>query len=126
MPATLVDIGLKLLLSLGSKVSMWLGPPSSPNKITLFALGAEAGEAAAAASVSRRVRPRNPREPTVRRSRRDVEYLAMIVLSGFRRTRASLPAPRRIRAAPLRGRCGGRGSPLWSQRSPAAAARPTR
>src|SRR5439155_19356626 len=111
MPATLVDIGLKLLLGLGSKVSMWLGPPSSQKRITLFALAAPAGEAAAAASVSRRVRPRNPREPTVRKSRRDVGVLVMIVLSGFRRTRASLRVPRRIRAAPLRGRCGERGSP---------------
>ena len=42
MPATLVEIGLKLQFGFGSKVSMWLGPPSSQKRITLFALAAEA------------------------------------------------------------------------------------
>ena len=27
MPATLVEMGLKLLFGLGSQVSIWLGPP---------------------------------------------------------------------------------------------------
>ena len=40
MPATLVEIGLKLLLVLGSQVSMWLGPPSSQKRMTDFALPA--------------------------------------------------------------------------------------
>ena len=38
MPATFVEIGLKLLLDLGSQVSMWLGPPSSQNRMTALAL----------------------------------------------------------------------------------------
>ena len=37
MPATFVEIGLKLLLVFGSQVSMWLGPPSSQNRMTAFA-----------------------------------------------------------------------------------------
>ena len=38
MPGTFVEIGLKLLLDLGSHVSMWLGPPSSQKRITALAL----------------------------------------------------------------------------------------
>ncbi len=37
IPATFVEIGLKLLLGFGSQVSIWLGPPSSQNRITAFA-----------------------------------------------------------------------------------------
>src|SRR2546427_3229510 len=64
MPATLVEIGLKLLLALGSHVSMWLGPPSSQKRITALALPL-AGElaSAAAASASRRDSPRKPSDP---------------------------------------------------------------
>src|SRR5437763_7143658 len=66
MPGTLVEIGLKLLLALGSHVSMWLGPPSSQNRITDFALPL-AGDvlSAAAASALRSESPRNPSDPAV-------------------------------------------------------------
>src|SRR5439155_13939524 len=80
MPATFVAIGLKLLFVFGSKVSTWLGPPSSQKRITAFALALTSDLAAAAARYSCMVRPRNPREPTVRNSLRDVEYFAMTIL----------------------------------------------
>ena len=73
MPGTLVEIGLKLLLVLGSQVSMWLGPPSSQNRMTAFALpstGAFALDAAAAERYSLSVSPRKPSDPTVRKLRR--------------------------------------------------------
>src|ERR1700675_1121044 len=66
MPATLVEMGLKLLLVLGSHVSMWLGPPSSQKRITAFALPSTGDLAsAAAASAFRRERPRKPSDPDV-------------------------------------------------------------
>src|SRR5579864_8750250 len=66
MPGTLVEIGLKLLFDLGSHVSTWLGPPSSQNRITDFAL-ASAGDLATAASASawRSEMPRKPSDPAV-------------------------------------------------------------
>ena len=77
MPATLVEIGLKLLLGLGSQVSMWLGPPSSQNKMTEVALPGTGALAAAACRYSLRVRPRNPSEPTLRKSQREAGWLAI-------------------------------------------------
>src|SRR6266581_2943210 len=73
MPATLVEIGLKLLFVLGSHVSMWLGPPSSQKRITALALpfGGELASAAAA-SASRRESPRKPSDPAVIKLRRVV------------------------------------------------------
>src|SRR5437588_12089178 len=73
IPGTLVEIGLKLLFDLGSHVSMWLGPPSSQNRITALALPlAGDSAAAAAASASRSESPRNPSEPAVIKLRRVV------------------------------------------------------
>src|SRR3954453_8302876 len=69
IPATLVEIGLKLLFAFGSHVSMWLGPPSSQKRMTAFALPV-AGPLAAE-RYSRSVSPRNPSEPTLRKLRRD-------------------------------------------------------
>src|SRR5437879_606618 len=77
MPATLVEIGLKLLLGLGSQVSMWLGPPSSQKRITEVAFPGT-GEVAAACRYSLSVRPRNPSEPTLRKSRRELGWLAIL------------------------------------------------
>src|SRR5438270_12398127 len=73
MPATLVEIGLKLLFVLGSQVSTWLGPPSSQKRITALAFPF-AGEpvSAAAESASRRESPRKPSDPAVMKLRRDV------------------------------------------------------
>src|ERR1700704_1932246 len=66
MPGTLVEIGLKLLLDLGSHVSMWLGPPSSQKRITAFALPFTGDLLAAAAeSASRSESPRKPSDPAV-------------------------------------------------------------
>src|ERR1041385_4409778 len=66
MPGTLVEIGLKLLLDFGSQVSMWLGPPSSPNRITDLALPGGAVSASAAAwSEPRRESPRKPSDPAL-------------------------------------------------------------
>src|ERR1700682_4062857 len=76
MPATLVEIGLKLLLGFGSQVSIWLGPPSSQNKMTEFALTPAGDLAAAARRYSLKVRPKNPSEPTLRKSRRELGMLA--------------------------------------------------
>src|SRR6266852_7409318 len=69
IPATLVEIGLKLLFVLGSHVSMWLGPPSSQKRITALALPF-AGAAAAAESASRQENPRKPSDPAVIKLRR--------------------------------------------------------
>ena len=38
IPATLVEIGLKLLLGLGSQVSIWPGPPSNMSRMQAWAL----------------------------------------------------------------------------------------
>src|SRR5258705_6615106 len=76
MPATLVEIGLKLLLGLGSQVSMWLGPPSSQNRMTEVALPWTGALAAFRYSLS--VRPRNPREPTLRKSLRVVGWVGIL------------------------------------------------
>ena len=38
MPGTLVDMGLKELLALGSHMSMWLGPPLSQSRMQAWAL----------------------------------------------------------------------------------------
>src|SRR5437868_12684683 len=73
IPATLVEIGLKLLLGLGSHVSMWLGPPSSQNRITACALPFNGDLAAVAAeSASRNESPRKPSDPAVTKLRRVV------------------------------------------------------
>src|SRR5215510_14825780 len=69
MPATLVEIGLKLLLVFGSQVSMWLGPPSSQKRMTDFALPLPSTPAA---SDSRSERPRKPSDPAVTKLRRVV------------------------------------------------------
>src|SRR5690242_15491862 len=71
IPATFVEIGLKLLFGFGSQVSMWLGPPSSQNRMTAFAfpLG-EAPVSAAAESACRSERPRKPSDPAVIKVRR--------------------------------------------------------
>ena len=73
IPATFVEIGLKLLFVLGSHVSMWLGPPSSQKRITALALPF-VGElpSAAAESASRRESPRKPSDPAVMKLRRVV------------------------------------------------------
>src|SRR5690348_6150920 len=66
MPGTLVEIGLKLLLALGSHVSTWLGPPSSQKRITAFALPSTGDLASvAAASTSLSETPRKPSDPAV-------------------------------------------------------------
>src|SRR4051812_31018189 len=78
IPGTLVEIGLKLLLVLGSHVSMWLGPPSSQKRITALALpvtGALAAAAAARYWLSER--PRKPSEPTLRKLLRQMGCCAM-------------------------------------------------
>src|SRR5437867_11467551 len=76
MPGTLVEIGLKLLFDLGSQVSMWLGPPSSQNRITAFALPATGDFAAAsAASASRNESPRKPSDPALTKLRREIGCL---------------------------------------------------
>src|SRR5947209_5411838 len=75
MPATFVEIGLKLLLPLGSQVSIWLGPPSSQKRMTAFALalGWTAGLASAAAdSAWPRESPRKPSDPALIKFRRVV------------------------------------------------------
>src|SRR5882724_11400694 len=69
MPATLVEIGLKLLFAFGSHVSMWLGPPSSQKRMTALALPF-GGASAAADSASRRESPRKPSDPAVIKLRR--------------------------------------------------------
>jgi hypothetical protein len=74
MPATFVEIGLKLLFVFGSQVSIWLGPPSSQKRITDLAFpttGAFAVDAASAERYSLSVSPRNPRDPTLRNLRRE-------------------------------------------------------
>src|SRR5215472_3015200 len=71
MPGTLVEIGLKLLLDLGSQVSMWLGPPSSQQRITALALALGFKPASVAAdSTCRKERPRKPSDPAVIKLRR--------------------------------------------------------
>src|SRR5690242_1465512 len=71
MPATLVEIGLKLLLDFGSQVSMWLGPPSSQKRITALALPLGAVPVSAAAeSACRKESPRKPSDPAVMKLRR--------------------------------------------------------
>src|SRR5690349_11117051 len=71
MPATLVEIGLKLLLDFGSHVSMWLGPPSSQNRITDLALALGLVPASAEAeSAFFKERPRKPSDPAVMKLRR--------------------------------------------------------
>src|SRR4051794_18169456 len=69
MPGTLVEIGLKLLFDFGSHVSMWLGPPSSQNRMTEFAFPA-GWVRAAADRYSLSVMPRKPSEPTLKKLRR--------------------------------------------------------
>jgi hypothetical protein len=72
-----VEIGLKLLFVFGSQVSMWLGPPSSQNKITEFALpatGAFAADEDAAARYSLSVNPRKPSDPTLRKLLREAGW----------------------------------------------------
>src|SRR5581483_562229 len=86
MPGTLVEIGLKLLLALGSHVSIWLGPPSSQNRITAFALPFAVDFAsAAAASTSRKEMPRNPSEPAVTKLLRVVGCCIAILSMIFRK-----------------------------------------
>src|SRR6185369_3273831 len=80
IPATLVEIGLKLLLGLGSQVSMWLGPPSSQNRMTEVALPPAGALDVAARRYSLSVSPRNPRDPTLRKSRREPGWLAISFL----------------------------------------------
>src|SRR5579864_5914919 len=73
MPGTLVEIGLKLLLLLGSQVSTWLGPPSSQKRITALAFPSTGDFASApAASAFRSESPRKPSEPAVTKLRRVV------------------------------------------------------
>src|SRR5215212_6963245 len=71
MPATFVEIGLKLLLGFGSQVSMWLGPPSNQKRITALALAfGRASDCAAAERASRRESPRKPSDPALIKLRR--------------------------------------------------------
>ena len=75
MPSTLVEMGRKELLVLGSQVSIWLGPPSSQTRMQALAFAPErSAPAVLSAASSRRywVRwaPRNPSEPTRMKSRR--------------------------------------------------------
>ena len=66
-----MEIGLKLLLVFGSHVSMWLGPPSSQNRMTALALPLGAVPVSAAAeSACRRERPRKPSDPALIKLRR--------------------------------------------------------
>src|SRR4051794_16748895 len=82
MPGTLVEIGLKLLFDFGSHVSMWLGPPSSQNRMTEFAFPA-GWVLAAAARYSLRVTPRKPSDPTLRKLRRQSITPPLMILREF-------------------------------------------
>src|SRR5262245_44377672 len=71
MPGTLVEIGLKLLLDLGSQVSTCIGPPSSQKRMTACALPFKPELVAAAdESASPSESPRKPRDPAVTKLRR--------------------------------------------------------
>src|SRR5258708_15161500 len=79
MPETFVEIGLKAELGFGSKVSTWLGPPSSQKRIHDFALPA-AGAAAEARRYCGSEMPRAPNEPADTNFRRGI---IVVLLIGF-------------------------------------------
>src|SRR5258706_13032155 len=74
MPGTLVEIGLKELLLLGSQVSTWLGPPFSQSKMTDCASAAGGLPAAAPAPCGptdyTNVPPQKLTGPTLKTERR--------------------------------------------------------
>ena len=76
IPGTLVEMGLKELLGLGSQVSTWLGPPSSHSRMQAWALPFVSGTLPLARAVWRawknwlRWIPSRLSEPTRRKWRR--------------------------------------------------------